>query len=187
MSTNLNQDAVENTLVVILMYTVIWSIGLIGISIISFRHLFDKQNNQNDKKKIKHINNLETHFQNDVIISKKKKENNKNNSSSETDNNNNNNWDIESDISTSPAFKMLTNYVDELIPRVFHQQSYLKRIWDEILQHHRYITFFYSRLEGKQADYKRILTITHLLTVQSMLIFMLAVFYDLQVFFFLFY
>lgn len=73
--------------------------------------------------------------------------------------------------------------MNELIPRVFHEQSYFQRIWTEILQHHRYITLFYSRSVGIEDDSKRILTIIHLLTVQSMLVFMLAVFYDLQVIF----
>ena len=151
------------------MYGVLWSVGLLSISLVSLRNSLRKKK----KKELKMNENSKTTPEE---LSHKKKE--------------------DLDLHNGPvrASTLLSRYVDELIPQVFHQQSYLKRMWDEILQNHRYITLFYTREDPDHendgdvnshgdgdGDYKRILTSVHVLTVQTMLMFMLAVFYDLQV------
>jgi hypothetical protein len=75
--------------------------------------------------------------------------------------------------------RMLTKYIDEVFPTVFQSQSYLSRMMAEVLKHHRYIVLLTSR--GEDSNSKKIITCLHLLTVQSMLMFLLAVLYDLQV------
>lgn len=75
--------------------------------------------------------------------------------------------------------RILTKYIDEIFPTVFQNQSYLRRMMNEVLKHHRYIVLLSSR--GVDLNSKKIITCIHLLTVQSMLMFILAVLYDLQV------
>lgn len=152
------------------MYGVLWSVGLLSISLVSLRNSLRKQ--QTKKNELK-MNEKSKTTPEELSHSQKKKE------------------DLNLDNDKLRASTLLSRYVDELIPQVFHQQSYFKRMWDEILQNHRYITLFYTREVqdenenesdgGGESDYKRILTSVHVLTVQTMLMFMLAVFYDLQV------
>ena len=73
----------------------------------------------------------------------------------------------------------LTAYVNEVFPTVFRAESSLMRLYDEISKHHRYLILFTAK--GKNGDSVRMLTGVHLLTIQTMLMFMLAVLYDMQV------
>ena len=72
----------------------------------------------------------------------------------------------------------LTTYVNEIFPAVFRPTASAVRFWNEISKHHRYLLLFTAT--GKNADMTRILTCIHLLTIQSMLMFILAVCYDLE-------
>lgn len=54
----------------------------------------------------------------------------------------------------------------------------MDRFWEEVSKSHRYLLLFTA--SGEDGDKKRMLTGIHLLTVQSMLMFILAVFYDLE-------
>ena len=69
--------------------------------------------------------------------------------------------------------------VSETLPSVFKPKTGLTRFWEEVSKTHRYLLLFTA--SGEDGDKKRILTGIQLLTVQTMLMFMLAVFYDLQV------
>jgi hypothetical protein len=68
--------------------------------------------------------------------------------------------------------------VVEVLPSVFRPRVGLTRFWEEVSKSHRYLLLFTA--SGEDGDKKRMLTGLHLLTVQSMLMFILAVFYDLQ-------
>jgi hypothetical protein len=68
--------------------------------------------------------------------------------------------------------------VVEVLPSVFRPKAGLTRFWEEVSKSHRYLLLFTA--SGEDGDKKRMLTGIHLLTVQSMLMFILAVFYDLQ-------
>jgi hypothetical protein len=68
--------------------------------------------------------------------------------------------------------------VAEVLPSVFRAKAGLTRFWEEVSKSHRYLLLFTA--SGEDGDKKRMLTGLHLLTVQSMLMFILAVFYDLQ-------
>jgi hypothetical protein len=76
--------------------------------------------------------------------------------------------------------KYLHAYINELFPSVFRSESYKKRLFDEICKHHRYIILFRPAEGGSNADNVRMLTGLQLLTVQTMLMFMVAVCYDVQ-------
>jgi hypothetical protein len=65
-----------------------------------------------------------------------------------------------------------------VLPSVFRAKAGLTRFWEEVSKSHRYLLLFTA--SGEDGDKKRMLTGLHLLTVQSMLMFILAVFYDLQ-------
>jgi hypothetical protein len=73
----------------------------------------------------------------------------------------------------------LRNYVDEVFPSAFKDRPNLDCLFDEILKHHRYVLVL-TCSNDKKADQNRIVTAVRLLTVQTMLMFLLAVFYDLQ-------
>jgi hypothetical protein len=66
----------------------------------------------------------------------------------------------------------------EVLPSVFRAKAGLTRFWEEVSKSHRYLLLFTT--SGEDGDKKRMLTGLHLLTVQSMLMFILAVFYDIQ-------
>jgi hypothetical protein len=72
--------------------------------------------------------------------------------------------------------KYLDAYVNEVFPVVFRPSPWHERLITEIKKHHRYITIF----TGGGDPRIRLMTTVHLLTIQSMLMFILAVFYDIQ-------
>jgi hypothetical protein len=72
----------------------------------------------------------------------------------------------------------LLGYVSEVFPSAFRNMSRAYRLRDEVIKHHRYVVLFSASSEAN--DRERIITGIQLLTVQTMLIFLLAVFYDLQ-------
>lgn len=72
----------------------------------------------------------------------------------------------------------LLTYAYEALPSVFRPQGPLQRLWGEISKHHRYIVIFTA--SGQNGSKIKMLTTVHLLTVQAMLMFMLAVVYDIQ-------
>eukprot|EP01038_Epipyxis_sp_PR26KG_P014196 gene14196-19049_t len=73
----------------------------------------------------------------------------------------------------------LLDYVNELFPSVFSKKSYLSRLSEEIKRHHRYIQVL-TASSGETGDSARILTGVQLLTIQTMLMFLLALLYDIQ-------
>jgi len=84
-------------------------------------------------------------------------------------------------ISRSPAAvrQYLVDYVVETFPSVFSNKPFMSRMYGEIKRHHRYLTLF-TAPPGESGDKQRILTGIQLLTVQTMLMFLLALLYDVQ-------
>ncbi len=76
------------------------------------------------------------------------------------------------------ALKRLIAYVDSVIPAIYLTGSHWSRMKDELLRHHAYLNlaFGYSKSSRKH-EYALLL---QLLTVQTLLMFLLAVLYDLQ-------
>lgn len=74
------------------------------------------------------------------------------------------------------------SYIDEIMPTVFRptmeNASMLRSIWQVILVNHPYITFFTAT--GPSARELRLRLGLYLLTIQSMLMFIMAVFFNLQ-------
>ncbi len=90
--------------------------------------------------------------------------------------------------SQEEILKAMNKYLEEIFPSVYQPYSYFTRMLDEILKHHAYIALFTTHstsTEGNNA-WKKIITLSHLLTVQAMVLFFLAVFYDIEVSFTLF-
>lgn len=85
--------------------------------------------------------------------------------------------------SSTDANSILTKYLDEVFPVVFQSQSYVTRMFTELLKHHRY--FQLGTFRGEEADLRRVVTCCHLLTIQTMLMFLLGLCYELQVCFLL--
>lgn len=71
----------------------------------------------------------------------------------------------------------LTEYVNTVFPSVYNEKPFISRIWGEIMRHHRYVHLF---IGSSTRTTKGIISGIQLLTIQTMLMFLLAVFYDLQ-------
>jgi hypothetical protein len=74
----------------------------------------------------------------------------------------------------------LKKYINEIFPSVFGNKSRIHRLVDEIKRHHRYLNLISISGGAHYSEKKRILTCFQLLTVQSLLMFLLSIFYDLQ-------
>eukprot|EP01032_Pedospumella_encystans_P030007 gene30007-33866_t len=86
---------------------------------------------------------------------------------------------IEGAKTNSDVKRYLTNYVVEIFPSVFSNKPFFGRLYGEIKRHHRYLTLF-TATEGATGDKERILTAVELLSTQTMLMFLLALLYDVQ-------
>jgi hypothetical protein len=73
----------------------------------------------------------------------------------------------------------LTKYVDSVFPVIFYPGHLLLRLKDEIRRNHRYLMMF-MLMEGELEGKKRLVNGIQLLTIQSALMFLLALLYDLQ-------
>jgi len=63
---------------------------------------------------------------------------------------------------------------------VFRLKSHLHQLVEELKCHHRYLSLFLSAEEGSHAHGNRLLKVAEVLTVQTLLMFLLAILYDLQ-------
>jgi len=133
----------EDTIIVIMLYGVMWFGGLIGIAMCSIRQYVTHRK----------VGEGESRLEKKKMLASTTK-------------------------SAADVRNYLTAYVNEIFPSVFHAKSVSRRLWDEICKHHRYLVLFTA--SGVDGDNLRILTGLHLLTIQSMLMFILAVCYDLQ-------
>jgi len=73
----------------------------------------------------------------------------------------------------------LLNYTSQVFPSIFSNEPMARRIWSEICRHHRYLTLM-TASKGESGDKQRLITCIQLLSVQTMLIFLLALLYDVQ-------
>ena len=74
----------------------------------------------------------------------------------------------------------LVDYVSEIFPAVFQKTSRVYQLVQEIRIHHRYLSLLFSAETGPRADRERVLTAAEVLTTQTLLMFLLALLYDLQ-------
>jgi hypothetical protein len=74
----------------------------------------------------------------------------------------------------------LQTYINEIFPSVFGQKSKIHKLFDEVLNHHRYFVLFSSLINNSSDKNKTILSVIQLLTIQSLLCFLISVLYDLQ-------
>jgi hypothetical protein len=71
----------------------------------------------------------------------------------------------------------LYHYMESTLPVVFSSDIWYVRLKREVFRHHRYLSIFDSTISPD----KRVLTLLHALTVQLILVFFLALFYDIEV------
>ena len=145
-SRNINSvDDFKQALIVIIMYSVMWGLGLFVSWYLSLSNDSDDRTDQINK--LLHGTKLNAIAQTTDSFDKIK--------------------------------KYLNAYVDEIFPAVYNPKPWYNRLIGEIFKHHRFICIFVVGGERKS----RFVTTIHLLTIQTMLMFMLAVFYDVQVHF----
>jgi len=85
---------------------------------------------------------------------------------------------VDSAHSATVLHQYLADYISKVLPSVFSNKPFLSRMINEIKTHHRYLTLLTAPI-GEVGDKNRILSGIQLLTIQTMLMFLLAVFYDL--------
>lgn len=76
-------------------------------------------------------------------------------------------------------------YAAICLPDVFHSDSQLNRLWEQIRNRHKYVHIVYcliynQRIESEEIKKHEVLMIAHILTAITMSCFVLAVLYDLQ-------
>jgi hypothetical protein len=81
--------------------------------------------------------------------------------------------------STKAIQEFLSDYVEEIFPVAFRDTSRIARVYEELKRHHRYFLLLTCSSDGA-TDKIRVITGVRLLTIQTMLMFLLAVFYDVQ-------
>ena len=75
--------------------------------------------------------------------------------------------------------KYMLSYINEVFPSVYQRtDSFFSRAWGEISKHHKYLILFTAK--GRNSENIRMLTGVYLLTMQTLLMFILAVCYDLE-------
>jgi hypothetical protein len=74
----------------------------------------------------------------------------------------------------------LIGYVDSVFPSVYQSKRWWGRLLSELSKHHRYMVLMIPTRD-ESMEKRRVLTGVQLLTVQTMLMFLLAVACDLQV------
>jgi hypothetical protein len=142
-SASLTPESVNNVIIVILMFGVLWTIGLGLIIMYVFRSKYAMIWKRQDMQ---------------INLERRKRT---------------------ASISKSPyAIKSyLIEYVNTVFPAVYNQTPFISRIWSEVMRHHRYVHLF---IGSSMRTTKGIISGIQLLTIQTMLMFLLAVFYDLQ-------
>ena len=178
---------VERVLIVIVMYSVLWSLGLICIGYFGF------QQYHYNKKKRKAIES----FSNDIVqrdgVGHKGVRSrghiplNVNIGSQPVvkDVINLTTGDASSMIqlpqqhvvSTNHIKEKLSNYVKSVIPNVFNTSSIFVGMKNELIRHHAYLRLF---LYSANTNRLPVLIVCQLLTIQTIMMFLLAVLYDLQ-------
>eukprot|EP01040_Poterioochromonas_malhamensis_P014220 gene14220-15723_t len=73
----------------------------------------------------------------------------------------------------------LVRYIRSVFPSVFYQDNWLMQLKEEILKNHVYLILL-TAPKGEMEDKKRIISGVRILTVQTCLMCLLAIFYDLQ-------
>jgi hypothetical protein len=102
----------------------------------------------------------------------KKKLNNK------ISNNTSNNKNTSNGINPVVIKDYLRVYINSIIPDVFAPTSIWKRLTNEVSNNHRYIKIFSS--SHNISDFERFMTSIQLLTLQTVIVFLLTSFYNLQ-------
>ena len=74
----------------------------------------------------------------------------------------------------------LVKYLNATLPAVYQNKGWISRMMGELKRHHRYFVLFSSDQEDSANIRRRVLTGIQLLTVQAMLMFLLAMACDLQ-------
>jgi hypothetical protein len=142
-SQSLSASSIQKGVIVLIMYGVLWGVGLFAIFFFSLR----QRNNGVSSKESEWVQSKQR-------AAKKNK-------------------------TKDDVRKYLTDYVNEIFPSVFHSKTAFGRLMDEIMKHHRYVLLVST--DGRITDSKRLLSGVQLLTIQSLLMFILALMYDIQV------
>eukprot|EP00597_Dinobryon_sp_UTEXLB2267_P010249 CAMPEP_0170104498 /NCGR_PEP_ID=MMETSP0020_2-20130122/4173_1 /TAXON_ID=98059 /ORGANISM="Dinobryon sp., Strain UTEXLB2267" /LENGTH=1127 /DNA_ID=CAMNT_0010328363 /DNA_START=712 /DNA_END=4092 /DNA_ORIENTATION=+ len=84
--------------------------------------------------------------------------------------------------SNSPAAvrEYLLEYIHVSFPAVFRHKSTVHQFIEEIKRHHKYLSLFVTTEKGDAADNNKVFKAAEVLTIQGLLMFLLALFYDLQ-------
>ncbi len=152
----------EKVLIVILMYSGLWSIGFIFIGYLAFR-----QYQMKIDKRAKFLAKVEAEGGGEV-----KRRDRRSNVVGRVSGIHDSNLQID----TERMRTKLSEYVISVIPGVFNSSSVLACMKNELLRHHSYLRL----LSRSVSERLPTLTVAELLTTQTLLMFLLAVLYDVQ-------
>ena len=142
---NMNSsNDIQRVLIVIIMFSVLWTFGLLLIFGCLWRRKSLEKVNVFDQKVIYRMANEGKKASSKIIV-----------------------------------HQNLVNYVTQSFPSIFSDEPIARRIYSEICRHHRYLTLL-SASKGEAGDKQRIITCIQLLSIQTMLMFLVALLYDLQ-------
>jgi hypothetical protein len=156
----LNSSSVTDSAIILMMFGFLWGIGIFILFLTFCQRQFQK-----DKIQKFHIQKIKS-------ISRHHHSTNPSSPSPSASS-------PPSSTSIVEINRVLTKYLDEVFPVVFQTQSYFTRMINELLRHHRYIQLISSRSDA--IGRKKVVTCFHLLTIQTMLMFLLGLCYELQV------
>lgn len=86
---------------------------------------------------------------------------------------------LEENRSPAVIYLKMQEYVQKVFPSVFSQRISFIRLKEELQRNHRWL-YFFTPSTGPESDRRRLILGAKLLTFQSMLMFLLAIFYDIQ-------
>ena len=185
MNTPISISLLTNSIIIILIFSILWSIAIIIIIIyiIDYNNLFDYYFIKTKTK----ISSIEIISNNKHENKSEEKENNNNEGKdseeekNDIENNNNNNNKIKIEEKNEKS-KQLQNYIESLFPSIFAADtiSFSNRILIEIKKHHIYFNAIFPAKENKNKIH-RILSVIQLITFITLLLFIIAIFYDIEV------
>lgn len=146
-------EAVEKSLIVMMMFLILWSSGVAVIASFSIKYWYSKS-----VKKV----------QDESLLTNSRKNENQ-------DSTNDNNGKLSDYMQ---IHDQLVAYIRSSFPYAFQDIPFFQRMTTEIWNHHKYIALF-SSLQSK-VDFKVCVQGIQIVSFNSFLMFLLAVFYDLQ-------
>jgi hypothetical protein len=166
-----SSEDTEKVLIVILLYSGLWSIGLFCMGFLGFKQYYTRTN-----KMKKLLNQIEIDRSKEPHQSQDINGRHRHRRSNQLGGRSSGAHDMHSQMDTEKMRIKLSDYVKSVIPSVFNTTSAFTCMKNEILRHHAYLRLMSHNVTERLPT----LSMAQLLTTQTILMFLLAVLYDVQ-------